>query len=73
MKPNQTILSIFHLKELLREFRVLIYTGDPLGDLWLMEEELRELYQMKLISDIQYQQGIQVIRKETKKLEESGY
>lgn len=44
-------LSFLDVKDLLRTFGIVIYTGDAVADCMLMEDELKELYQAGLIHD----------------------
>jgi uncharacterized protein YqgQ len=44
-------LSLVEVKDLLRSFGIVIYTGDALGDYLLMEDELKELHEAGLIAD----------------------
>ncbi|MBO8173031.1 MAG: DUF910 family protein [Bacillaceae bacterium] len=48
--------------QLLKRFGILVYTGDPEGDDLLMEEELKELHQLKMIEDKEYFQAVMVLR-----------
>lgn len=44
-------MSFLEVKELLRTFGIVIYTGDAIGDCLLMEDEIRELHEAGLIGD----------------------
>lgn len=44
-------MSFLEVKELLRSFGIVIYTGDAIGDCLLMEDEIRELHEAGLIGD----------------------
>lgn len=57
------IKSVFDVKDLLRQFGIVIYTGDPLGDYEMWEDELRELYAEKMIDLDQFQQAMTVIKR----------
>ena len=39
--------SMIDIIDLLKQYGTFIYTGDRLGDLMLMEDEIRELYKSK--------------------------
>jgi uncharacterized protein YqgQ len=54
--------SDFDLKEFLHRFGILIYTGDPEGDLLLIEDEIRELYQLGLIEKEEFMQALAAVR-----------
>ncbi|GAB7389075.1 hypothetical protein BSNK01_29130 [Bacillaceae bacterium] len=55
------------VKELLRRFGVVIYTGDRLGDLLLMEDELKELYQQGMLEEEEFRSAMLQIRRERQK------
>ena len=54
--------------DLLKRFGTFIYTGDRIGDLELIEDEIKELYKSKMIEQKQYQSAILIIRYEVSKL-----
>ena len=54
--------------DLLKRFGTFIYTGDRIGDLELIEDEIKELYKSKMIEQKQYQAAILIIRYEISKL-----
>jgi uncharacterized protein YqgQ len=54
--------SDFDLKEFLNRFGILIYTGDPEGDLLLIEDEIRELYQLGLIEKEEFMQALGALK-----------
>lgn len=56
--------SIYDIQQLLKKFGSIIYTGDRVADLELMEDELRELYQAQLIEPKQYQSAISLLKQE---------
>ncbi|MBY6269447.1 YqgQ family protein, partial [Parageobacillus thermoglucosidasius] len=51
-------------QQLLKRFGTIIYIGDRLADLELMEEELKELYQSQLIDVKDYQMALLILRHE---------
>lgn len=55
--------------DLLKRYGTFIYTGDRLGDLILMEDEIRELYKARAIETLDFQMAIHLIRQEQIKLE----
>ncbi|MFC4404216.1 YqgQ family protein [Gracilibacillus xinjiangensis] len=59
--------SIYDIRKLLLKFGTIIYIGDRLADLELMEEEINELYQVKMITKDQYIQSKILLKKETEK------
>lgn len=44
-------MSFLEVKELLRAFGIVIYTGDAIGDCLLMEDEIKELHEAGLLGD----------------------
>lgn len=44
-------MSFLEVKELLRTFGIVIYTGDAIGDCMLMEDEIMELHEAGLLGD----------------------
>ncbi|GEL77332.1 YqgQ family protein [Tenuibacillus multivorans] len=61
----QNILDVRHL---LKRFGVFVYVGDRSSDLLLMEEELKSLFENRLISGEEYKQALLIIKKEKKDL-----
>lgn len=53
---------------LLKEYGAIIYTGDRIGDLELIEDEVKELYKSKMIEPKLYQSAILIIRHEMSRL-----
>ncbi|WP_208585905.1 YqgQ family protein [Gracilibacillus suaedae] len=60
--------SIYDLRKLLLKFGTIIYIGDRLADLELMEEEINELYQVKMITKEQFLQAKIIITQEKEKI-----
>lgn len=56
--------NVYDIQQLLKRYGSFIYTGDRLGDLELMEMELDELYQMKFVQILEYQNAKMVLKKE---------
>ena len=55
--PNE-----FDLNAFLRRFGLLIYTGDPEGDLLLIEDEIRELYELNLIDKEEFVEALSAVK-----------
>ncbi|MFF5817742.1 YqgQ family protein [Lysinibacillus capsici] len=53
---------------LLKTYGTYIYTRDPIGDLMLMEDEIRELYKANVLDIKDYQMALLLIRQETTRL-----
>lgn len=65
-------MSFLEVKELLRTFGIVIYTGDALGDCMMMEDELKELRQAGLIPDPEvYRNALLSIRKRMAEIKEN--
>lgn len=60
--------SMIDIYDLLKQYGAFIYTGDRLGDLILMEDEIRELYKSQVLDIKDYQMALLIIRQETTKL-----
>jgi uncharacterized protein YqgQ len=56
------VKSFFEVQQLLKNYGTIIYTGDKELDYQLMEDELRELYNSKLISIEQFKQGLLILK-----------
>ncbi|MCL6587249.1 MAG: YqgQ family protein [Anoxybacillus sp.] len=56
--------SVYDVQQLLKKYGTIIYVGDRLADLELMEEELKELYQSQLIDTKDYQMALLIVRHE---------
>ncbi|WP_413362690.1 YqgQ family protein [Lysinibacillus sp. 3P01SB] len=61
----KTMIDIY---ELLKRFGIYIYTGDRLGDLELIEDEVKELYKTRLLEGKDYQTAILIIRQEERRV-----
>lgn len=68
---DQPIRTVHDVHELLKRFGTLIYTGNRLGDLELMEDEIRELYlEWGMITKKQFMAAIRALRQERVRLGE---
>lgn len=56
--------TIYDIQQFLKQFGTIIYVGDRLGNLELMEEEIKELYFSKLIDKNELQNALQILRHE---------
>ena len=61
------MISIYDIQQLLKKFGTIIYTGDRIADLQLMQDELRELNQSQLIDPKDYQTALFLIKQEIQK------
>ncbi|EON71692.1 YqgQ family protein [Lysinibacillus sphaericus] len=60
--------KMLDIYELLKTYGTYIYTRDPVGDLMLMEDEIRELYKANVLDIKDYQMALLLIRQETTRL-----
>ncbi|WP_182199571.1 YqgQ family protein [Paraliobacillus salinarum] len=62
--------TIYDVQQLLKKFGTIIYIGDRLADLQLMEAEIKELYQSQCLSVETYQMAILLLRQEMSRVKE---
>lgn len=60
--------NTYDIQQFLKKFGTIIYVGDRLADLELMEEELKELYQSQLIEEQDFQTALFIVRHEIQQL-----
>jgi uncharacterized protein YqgQ len=56
--------TIYDVQQLLKKYGTIIYIGDRVADLELMETELKELFQSQLIDVKDYQTALLLLRQE---------
>jgi uncharacterized protein YqgQ len=56
--------TIYEIQQFLKQFGTIIYIGDRVADLELMEAELRDLFQAQLIEPREYQTARLLLRQE---------
>ena len=56
--------TIYDIQQLLKKFGTIIYIGDRLADLELMEAEVKELYKHQLLDIRDYQTARMLLRRE---------
>lgn len=61
--------TIYDIRQFLKKFGTIIYIGDRIADLELMEAEVRELYRSQLMETQDYQMALLLLRQE-KRLEQ---
>ncbi|UOQ47453.1 YqgQ family protein [Gracilibacillus caseinilyticus] len=59
--------SVYDIRKLLLKFGTIIYLGDRLADLEMMETELDELFQVNIITKEEYLEAKLILRKEREK------
>lgn len=62
--------TIYDIQQLLKKYGIIIYIGDRVADLELMEAEIKELYQSQLIETKDYQTAVLLLRHEAQLLKE---
>ncbi|WP_276210289.1 YqgQ family protein [Heyndrickxia coagulans] len=60
--------TLYDVQQLLKKFGIIVYIGERLADLELMELELRQLYQARVLENREYETALLIIRQE-KRLE----
>lgn len=60
--------SIYDIQQLLKRYGAIIYVGDRIATLELMEDELKELYKSQLIEPKDFQTAIMLLRHEIRML-----
>lgn len=60
--------TVYEIQQFLKQFGTIIYIGDRVADLELMEAELNELYQAQLLDVKDFQSAKLIIRHEIKLL-----
>lgn len=64
--------SVYDVRQLLKKFGTIIYIGDRIADLELMEEEIKELYQQKMIPSETFLLARSILRDEMRYLQSEG-
>jgi uncharacterized protein YqgQ len=59
--------TFYDIQQLLKRYGMIVYTGSRLGDLELMEDELQELYDMKILVKEDYLVARMILRNEINK------
>lgn len=61
--------KMMDIYDLLKKYGTYIYTLDRLGDLALMEDEIRELYKANVLDSKDYQMALLILRQEATRLQ----
>ncbi|WP_407268385.1 YqgQ family protein [Radiobacillus sp. PE A8.2] len=59
--------TMYDVQQFLKKYGTIIYLGDRLADLEMMEDEVRELYKAQCMSTTDYQMAILLLRQEATK------
>lgn len=62
--------SMLDIIGLLKKYGIYIYTQDRIGDLYLMEDELKELFKARFIEPKDFQMALLILRQEERRLKE---
>ena len=60
--------SMLDIIGLLKKYGIYIYTRDRIGDLYLMEDEIKELYKSKVVDTKDFQMAMLILRQEEQRL-----
>ena len=60
--------SMLDIIQMLKQYGIYIYTKDRIGDLHLMEDEIKELYKAKFIDLKDFQMALLILRQEEQRL-----
>lgn len=60
--------SMLDILALLKKYGIYIYTKDRIGDLHLMEDEIKELYKANFMELKDFQMALLVLRQEERRL-----
>lgn len=63
----EELKTIYDIQQLLKQYGTIIYVGDRLADLQLMESEVTELFRSQLIDIKDYQMALLLLRQEIQK------
>jgi uncharacterized protein YqgQ len=61
---REAMNTIYDIQQLLKGFGTIIYVGERLADLELMEAELKELYKSQLLDIKDFQVALMLLRRE---------
>ncbi|WP_174734130.1 YqgQ family protein [Mesobacillus harenae] len=56
--------SIYDIQKLLIKYGTIVYIGDRVSDLEMMESEIKDLHEARLIETIEFQTALMVLRRE---------
>jgi uncharacterized protein YqgQ len=64
--------TVYEIQQYLKKYGTIIYIGDRVADLELMESELKDLYQAQLIEIREFQTALLILRHEIQLLKEKN-
>lgn len=68
MVEERRMKSMLDVLDILKQYGIYIYTKDRIGDLYLMEDEIKELYKSKFIDTKDFQVALLILRQEEQRL-----
>jgi uncharacterized protein YqgQ len=54
--------SLYEVRQLLKRFNIMVYTGNDADDAIIMELELKDLFEMGLIEEDEYKRALLILR-----------
>lgn len=61
------------IRQYLKRFGTFVYTKNRIGDLRMMEADIKELYEAGILDVREYQKARHILRAEEQRLEKEGY
>ena len=68
MLEERQMKSMLDIIGLLKQYGIYIYTKDRIGDLYLMEDEIKELYKTNVLDIKDFQMALLILRQEEQRL-----
>ncbi|MFE8702476.1 YqgQ family protein [Cytobacillus sp. FJAT-54145] len=65
--------NIYEIQQYLKKYGTIIYVGDRVADLELMESELKDLYQSQIMDPKDFQTALLLIRHEIQMLKDKRH
>lgn len=59
--------NMYDVRQLLKQYGIFIYTGEPISDIEMMKTEVQELYKFQMLDTKTYQNALLVINAEKNK------
>jgi uncharacterized protein YqgQ len=62
--------TVYEIQQFLKRFGTIIYIGDQIADLELMESEVKELFQAQLMEPREYETALLILRQEIQSIKD---
>jgi uncharacterized protein YqgQ len=62
--------TVYEIQQFLKRFGTIIYIGDRIADLELMESEVKELFQAQLMEPREYETALLILRQEIQSIKD---